>query len=270
MKSSKFGIALFSTFALLISTNTKAETLQERLIKPGSHVAVSLDIPFEVVQALILGALKPSYSGQKNDPAGGLLRKDKLTWTATPGPVTMTGKDGQIHAQAKATGSATIKGKAAIVKVSETARLGATANLSMRPQFRTDWGIEANAKGKATLGKAEMRVLGAKISIRSLLQPALDGAFNKAIAEGVKQLRRPALLRSKVAEFWVDACRTVTIGKTPLNIIPRRVAVTQPVVGAASMRATVVVTADTVIATPGTPLDCPALPAELDLLDPLE
>ena len=80
MKSSKFGVAIFSTFALLISTNTKAETLQERLIKPGSHVAVSLEIPFEVVQALILGALKPSYSGQMNDPAGGLLRSWS-SWT---------------------------------------------------------------------------------------------------------------------------------------------------------------------------------------------
>lgn len=247
-----------------------SESLQQRLIKPGSHVAVSLEVPFQVVEALILGALKPSYSGRKDDPMGGLLSKDVLTWEATPGPVAMSGKDGRIHAQAKAAGSANIKGRATIVKVSETAKLAATAKLSLRPEFREDWGIEANAKGTAKLGKAEMRILGAKISIRSLLQPALDVAFNKAIADGTAELRKPALLRAKVAEFWADACRTVVLGKTPVNIIPRQVAVTQPVVGADALRATVVVTADTVVAQADTPPDCPALPAELDLLEPLE
>ncbi|MEM7190348.1 MAG: hypothetical protein AAF439_12115, partial [Pseudomonadota bacterium] len=122
--------------SLMATAPANAETLDERLLSEGSHLTMSLEVPFDVVQVLIRDAMQPKYSGKKNDPLGSALKDDVLTWVARPGDVELAGRDGVIHVTGSAKGSATIKGRALVLDVSETINLAATAKLQLRPTFR--------------------------------------------------------------------------------------------------------------------------------------
>ena len=120
----------------------------------------------------------------------------------------------------------------------------------------------------------KLRELGAEVVVEAGAgdgASVTDQAFKDAgatIAKGAAELRKPGFLHDRIAPLWGEACRRITVEGVTLDILPDRVAVTQPIVGQTAMKAVAVVSATTVLAQGDAPV-CPPLPEKLDLLERL-
>lgn len=255
---------MIKTIALLgflsASTSVEAVTLSQHIQQEGSHASLTLELPFVTLQQLSKQLIKPTYSGSKGNPTS-VLKKDTLTWDATPTPLRITERGDSIIVQASAQGTARIRGKLLFQSVSVSADLTVKAQVAIKPTIKSDWSVSPNAAGSATLSKADLY----GISIRSRLQPDLKRAFDKALVKFNAKLATPGFLKVHAQDFWNKICATGSADRE-IGIIPKSIAITQPKVNRSGLRITLVVSGQ-VSTAKSNPAQCPAMPEKLILLN---
>lgn len=246
---------------LSMSNSAQAVTLSQHIQQKGSHASLTLELPFIVIQQLANQSIKPMYSGSKDDPTNA-LKNDQLTWNARPTPLSISEQSGNLVAKASAAGTTRIKGKlGGVIKVSVSTDLAVDAQVSINPTVNSDWSVSPNATGGANLREADLY----GVSIRGLLQPDLNQAFNKALAEFNAKPAVPGFLKNHAQDFWNKICG-IGSADNQIGIIPGSIAIMQPKVSSSGLRVTLVVSGEASSSKSGE-APCPALPETLILLD---
>ena len=237
-----------------------ADKLETYLTRPGSHAMITLELPFDVIHALIEAEIDERFAGRKEDPVD-RLRDDVMTWEAARGPLILGEDDGALVLQTSAEGEVRLRGRLGIVPVRLSADLALVAEVAMRPVVLPDWSIEANLEGQAVISEAELYGL----SIRRELQPGLDRSVRRSLNRLTERLADPEYLKARARKAWGDFCENPTEPRA-LRFLPTDVAATQPVIAQGVLRMSLVFSGAASVSD-GQPISCPELPDMLVLLE---
>ncbi|WP_191090054.1 DUF4403 family protein [Histidinibacterium aquaticum] len=252
--------AAFIGALLAVAQGAWAETLAERLQSPGSHAAVTLELPYEAVTRLLSDDLDRDWQGRRKDVSD-RLSDDELEWSAKVREVSAgPAQQGGLRLRAVAEGEIDVKGRLAGIFFDETVDLRVRVDLSALPRLRGDYSLELEPTGRARLERAELDLWGLEIDLRRRLQPRLDRAVDRALRERAEELASEPVLKESLADVWQDACADAgAMGA----FRPVAIAATQPRFEEEAVRLTLVVTAQLRLE----PMACPPLPERLDLLE---
>lgn len=242
-----------------------AEKLDELLDQSGTHVVLDLDIPLSVLAPLVETLVPLTFSDTINDPAGGAIKDDRITISAQRGSIILSVDEGRLRAHTTATGRANFTGDLLFDDISETLDIRAVAVVFGDARIRDDWSLELDLSGDASLREAEMRILGIKISLRSLFQDRIDTSIERGLNRLRQQTNTPGYLRNAAGDLWSNACEDLDIGDLRLRIQPIQIAVSQPTFEAGAISFQILVSTE-IVPSDGA-VDCPELPETLLLLD---
>lgn len=251
-----------------------AESLQERLSEPGSHVLAVFDLPLADLEAVLKARAEGDHVGKRSD-AIDLLKDDVLTWRIGLKDLRMTAEQGELLASAPIAGEVHLRGKLGSgflsVDVSQKAQLKGRMILSMDPVLKSDWTLDPRAQGRVELQELQMKFAGARLNLGGVMQPIINALLQEALAKLADSLSDPRILRKWVEPIWQDACVEKALGVEPneafLVVTPRQIAAEPIAVAAERIRVSMILSADSNVALDPGQRSCPPLPDSLQLLD---
>jgi len=242
-----------------------SDSLGDLLEEPGSHAVLDLEVPLPALVPLVEGLVPQTFSDTIYDVAGNLIKDDKIVINARRDPITLSISGGQLHAATSATGSGNFTGDVLFDDISETLEVRADSAAATSATLNENWSLSLDLDGSVHLREAEIRVLGLKLSLRSLFQDKLDREVINGINDLRKETGEPGFLREAASGLWQDACQDIFVDTLNLRSEPYRIAASQPVFADQSMSITVLISS--VISLADGELVCPNLPETLVLLD---
>ncbi|WGS22324.1 MULTISPECIES: DUF4403 family protein [unclassified Bradyrhizobium] len=290
-----------------LATVQKPQLAQLPPLPPASRsstivakVAVALSA---IRDAAERGAPK-TFAGKANNPVSQILENADIGWTASRGPIAVTGAQDvltlatPINGALKVTGSLSAKASGAvgnalgsllganvakqigavnIKQINANADIKGNVTLTSRPKLGASWRIEPNLQAQVNLDDSSLSAAGVRVSVPAQVKPVIDKTVADQIAAVEAKLHNDPTFETNARAQWTKACRSIPLQGTGgtssmppmwLELRPTRVIAAQPKIDASSMTLTMGVEAETRITETQTTPNCP-FPEKLSIVPPM-
>lgn len=190
-------------------------------------LALPLSVSLDEIAALANSA-DERLSGRRDNPVDlDEVVDDSLQWDIKRGPVFVAADQGGLTLATRLKGEARLKARLRPgsklfrlmpgVPVSARTDLAADLAVRARPVLRADWRIDGGLSADLQLTRADLPIANlTRLSLRPVMQPLLERALKKTVAQAQARLDDPALLRDAVAPVWRDLCVNRALGRDGL------------------------------------------------------
>ncbi|WP_298256189.1 DUF4403 family protein [Bradyrhizobium sp.] len=271
---------------------------------PGSSVILAqVTIPITAIRNAADRGAPRNFSGKAENPVSQLLQNADIGWTASRGPIGITGGQDTLSLNTALTGRLNVAGSLAakttgavgdaiggllgtnvskqiasinIKNVNANAEIKGNVTVTARPKFGANWRIEPNLSGQVNLGDTTMSVAGARLNVPTEIKPLLDKNVADQIVAADNRIHNDSSFEHNARIQWAKACRSIPLQTSSapapplwLELRPTRAVAVQPNVSATAVTMTVGIEAETRITSKQTTPLCP-FPAKLSVVPPTQ
>jgi hypothetical protein len=268
----------------------------------SSYVVASVTVALSAIRDAADRAAPRTFAGKANNPISQLLQNADIGWTASRGPIALTGGQdalslstplsGKLNAtgslSAKTTGAigdaiAGLLGNGAAKKIGSVniKSLNASADIkgnvviTARPKLAAAWRLEPNLGAQVSLGDSSLAVAGARVNVPAQVKPMIDKTVDEQLNAVAERVRNDPILERTARTQWAKACRSVLLqgvgdASSPplwLELKPTRAIAAQPHIDATAMTLIMGIEAETRITQAQTKPDCP-FPDKITIVPP--
>jgi hypothetical protein len=269
----------------------------------SSVILAQVTIPITAVRDAADRGAPRNFAGKADNPVSQLLQNADIGWTASRGPIGVSGGQDALSLNTALSGKLNVTGSLAakttgavgdaiggllgrdvskqianinIKAVNASAEIKGNVTVTARPKFGANWRIEPNLAGQVNLGDTSMSVAGARLNVPAQIKPLLDKNVADQITAASNRIRNDASFERNVRIQWTKACRSIPLqtasSTTPplwLELRPTRAIAVQPTVNATSITMTLGIEAETRITPKQTTPMCP-FPEKLSVVAPTQ
>ncbi len=269
----------------------------------SSVILAQVTIPIAAIRNAADHAAPRNFSGKAENPVSQLLQNADIGWTASRGPIGITGAQDALSLNTALAGRLNVTGSLAakttgavgdaiggllgtnvarqiasinIKGVNANAEIKGNVTVTARPRFGANWRIEPNLTGQVNLGDTTMSVAGARLNVPTEIKPLLDKSVADQIAAADDRIHNDSSFERSARIQWAKACRSIPLQtgspSTPplwLEMRPTRAVAVQPNVSATAVSTTVGIEAETRITPKQTTPLCP-FPEKLSVVPPTQ
>ena len=270
----------------------------------SSVILAQVAIPITAIRDAAERGAPRNFAGKADNPVSQVLQNADIGWTASRGPLAVTG--GQdvlslattLNGKLNVTGSLAAKttgavgdaigsllgsdvgnkiGSINIKSVNASAEIKGNVTVTARPKFAAAWRIEPNLNGQVNLGDTSLSVAGARLNVPTQVKPLLDKNVADQIAAAGDRIRNDPAFERNARIQWAKACRSIPLqtsnnSSVPslwLELRPTRAVAVQPNVNATAVTMTLGIEAETRITPKQTTPMCP-FPEKLSVVPPTQ
>jgi hypothetical protein len=269
----------------------------------SSVILAQITIPLTAIRDAADRGTPRTFAGKADNPVSQVLQNADIGWTASRGPVGVTG--GQdllslttaLNGKLNVTGSLSAKTTGAIgdaiggvlgsnvgkqissinIKaVNANAEIKGNVLITARPKFAAAWRIEPNLTGQVNLGDTNLSVAGARVNVPAQIKPVIDKNVADQIAAASNRIRNDPSFERNARIQWAKACRSIPLQTSStsaptlwLELRPTRAVAVQPNVSATAVTMTLGIEAETRITPKQTTPMCP-FPEKLSVVPPTQ
>jgi hypothetical protein len=258
-------------------------------------------VPVVITRSAIRSALESqvprSTTGRQEDPIPQFLTGAEIDWSVDRGPLELADRADALEISTELAGRMHIAGTVAGLTDDVVGTLGGLVNptlgqgleqltgtlidqyagfrglvsVTSRPQLTSNWRLEPNLSGRASVGQAALSIAGVPFEFRAQLQPLLDRRVSDQIADLQSSIRNNPILEQVARREWSKLCRSIPLaGVSPnlpklwLELKPVHAFAEQPRIDAAGVVLDIGVQAETRILANETTPECP-FPDQLEI-----
>jgi hypothetical protein len=269
----------------------------------SSVILAQVAIPIAAIRDAAERGAPRNFAGKADNPVSQVLQNADIGWTASRGPLAVTG--GQdvlslataLNGKLNVTGSLAAKttgavgdaigsllgsdvgnkiGSINIKSINASAEIKGNVTVTARPKFAAAWRIEPNLNGQVNLGDTSLSVAGARLNVPAQVKPLLDKNVADQIAAAGNRIRNDPAFERNARIQWAKACRSIPLQTSTssapplwLELRPTRAVAVQPNVSATAVTMTLGIEAETRITPKQTTPMCP-FPEKLSVVPPTQ
>jgi hypothetical protein len=265
----------------------------------GSNLVVPIVIPLTAIRDVVERAAPRTFAGKADNPIPQILQNADIGWTASRGPIAVTGAQNALSLATPLTGAVSVKGSLSggaagavgdalgkllggnaakqigvnIKQFSANGDIKGTIGMSARPTPLPNWRIEPNLTAQVVLGDSAVSVAGVKLNVQGQVKPFLDKAVNDQLAGLQQRIRNDGSLERAARREWTRLCRSIPLQGVAatqglwLEVRPVRAMAAAPKIDESAVTLTLGIQAETRIGPAQTKPECP-FPAALDIVAP--
>jgi hypothetical protein len=270
----------------------------------SSTVVAQVSVALSAIRDAAERDAPKTFAGKADNPVSQILQNADIGWTASRGPIAVTGAQDvltlatPITGTLKVTGSLSAKATGAvsdalgsllggnvakhigavnIKQLNANGEIKGNVTLTSRPKLGASWRIEPNLQAQVNLGDSSLSAAGVKLSVPAQVKPVIDKQVADQIAAVQARLRNDPTFENNARAQWAKACRSIPLQGTGgtssmppmwLELRPTRAIAAQPKVDASSMIITMGIEAETRITETQTAPTCP-FPEKLSIVPPM-
>jgi hypothetical protein len=243
-----------------------------------------------------------NFAGKADNPVSQVLQNADIGWTASRGPMAVTGAQDVLSLAMPLTGKLNVTGSLSskatsavgdalggvlgeagkkigsinIKQLNASAEIKGNVTFTSRPKFAQAWHLEPNLTGQVSLGDTSVSVAGARVNVPAQVKPLIEKNVAEQIAAAEARVQNDRTLEQAARVQWARACRSIPLrgaGTDPtlpplwLEFKPTAALAAQPQVDASAVTATVGVEAETRVTSTETKPDCP-FPSKIVIVPP--
>lgn len=267
----------------------------------SSVILAQVAIPITAIRDAADRGSPRSFSGKADNPVSQVLQNADIGWTASRGPIGVSGGQDGLSLNTALTGKLNVTGSLAakttgavgdaiggllgrdvgskiasinIKAVNASAEIKGNVTVMARPKFGANWRIEPNLSGQVNLGDTSMSVAGARLNVPAQIKPLLDKNVAEQVITAENRIHNDPSFERNARIQWAKACRSIPLqtasSSTPplwLEMRPTRAIAVQPDVSATAITMTLGIEAETRITPKQTTPMCP-FPEKLSVVPP--
>ena len=270
----------------------------------SSTIVAKVSVALSAIRDAAERGAPKTFAGKANNPVQQILENADIGWTASRGPIAITGAQDvltvatPINGALKVTGSLSAKttgaignalgsllganaakqiGAVNIKQVNANADIKGNVTLTSRPKLGASWRLEPNLQAQVNLDDSSLSAAGVKVSVPAQVKPVIDKTVADQIAAVQTKLQNDPTFENNARAQWAKACRSIPLQGTGgtssmppmwLELRPTKVIAAQPKIDASAMTITMGVEAETRITEAQTTPNCP-FPAKLSIVPPM-
>jgi hypothetical protein len=269
----------------------------------GSVILAQIAIPLTAVHDAAERGTPRTFAGKADNPVSQVLQNADIGWTASRGPLQVTGGQDVLSLTTALTGKLNVTGSLSskatgavgdaiggllgdnvgkqigsinIKGVNASAEIKGNVTVTSRPKFAAAWRIEPNLSGSVNLGDTSLSVAGARVNVPAQVKPLLDKNVADQITAAGNRIRNDPSFERNARIQWSKACRSIPLqggnASAPalwLELRPTRAVAVQPNVSATAITMTLGIEAETRITPKQTTPMCP-FPEKLSVVPPTQ
>jgi hypothetical protein len=270
----------------------------------SSVILAQVTIPVTAVRDAADRGAPRTFAGKADNPVSQVLQNADIGWTASRGPIGVTGGQDVLSLTTALTGKLNVTGSLAskatgavgdaiggllgadvgkqigsinIKAVNASAEIKGNVTVTSRPKFAAAWRIEPNLNGNVNLGDTSLSVAGARVNVPAQVKPLLDKNVADQITAAGNRIRNDPSFERSARIQWSKACRSIPLqtaasASAPalwLELRPTRAVAVQPNVSAAAITMILGIEAETRITPKQTTPMCP-FPEKLSIVPPTQ
>jgi hypothetical protein len=270
---------------------------------PSSVILAQVAIPISAIRDAAERGAPHNFAGKADNPVSQVLQNADIGWTASRGPLAVTGGEDvlslatPLNGKLNVTGSLAAKttgavgdaigsllgsdvgnkiGSINIKSINASAEIKGNVTVTARPKFAAAWRIEPNLNGQVNLGDTSLSVAGARLNVPTQVKPLLDKNVADQIAAAGNRIRNDPAFERNARIQWAKACRSIPLQNSNssapslwLELRPTRAVAVQPNVSATAVTMTLGIEAETRITPKQTTPMCP-FPEKLSVVPPTQ
>ena len=245
----------------------------------SSVILVQVAIPLTAIRDAADRGTPRNFSGKADNPVSQVLQNADIGWTASRGPLGITGAQDSLSLTTALTGKLNVTGSLAakttgavgdaiggliggnaakqigsinIKGVNASAEIKGNVTVTSRPKFSAAWRIEPNLSGQVNLGDNSLSVAGARLNVPAQVKPLLDKNVADQIAAAGSRIRNDPSFERNARLQWAKACRSISLQGTSrsgpalwLELRPTRAVAVQPSISTSAINMTIGIEAET-------------------------
>jgi len=269
----------------------------------SSSIIAPVAITLSAIRDFADRSAQRNFTGKADNPVSEVLQNADIGWTASRGPIAVTGAQDVLSLATPITGKLNVTGSLSskatgavgdalggllgnnnvtkqigvnIKSLNASAEIKGNVTITSRPKLGASWHIEPNLAGQVNLGDTSLSVAGARVNVPAQVKPLIDKSVGEQLNAAGARLRNDPTFQNSAREQWAKACRSIPLqGAGPtsslpalwLELRPTRAIAAQPRVDATALTLTLGIEAETRITPVQTKPDCP-FPATLSIVPP--
>jgi hypothetical protein len=301
-----FAISLAAMEWFSRSTSPMPELAKMSPLPPASRrsfVVAPVTITLGAIRDAAERSAPRDFAGKTGNPATAVLQNADVDWTASRGPIAVTGAQDTLSFSTPLSGKLNVTGSlsaktndkvndaiAGLLGASAASKIGginikslnANAELkgnvviNARPKLAAGWFVEPNLGAQVSLNDSSVAVAGAKVNVPAQVKPMIDKTVADQINAVGERIRSDRSFERAARNEWSKICRSVLLrGADPaaampaiwLEIKPTKAIAAQPTIGASAVTAIIGIEAETRITAAETRPDCP-FPEKITIIPP--
>jgi hypothetical protein len=269
----------------------------------SSVIMAQVAIPITAIRDTADRGTPRNFSGKADNPVTQVLQNADIGWTASRGPIGVTGGQDALSLTTGLSGKLNVTGSLAakttgavgdaiggllggnvakqigsinIKGINASADIKGNVTVTARPKFAANWRIEPNLTGQVNLGDTSLSVAGARVNVPAQVKPLIDKNVADQIDAAGNRIRNDPSFERNARIQWSKACRSIrlTAGNASapplwLELRPIRAVAVQPSVNATTIMMTLGIEAETRITPKETTPMCP-FPDKLSIVPPTQ
>jgi len=269
----------------------------------SSVILAQVNIPLAAIRDAAERGTPRTFAGKADNPISQVLQNADIGWTASRGPLSVTGGQDALSLATALTGKLNVTGSLAakatgvvgdaiggllgadvgkqigsinIKAVNASADIKGNVGVTARPKFAANWRIEPNLSGSVNLGDTSLVVAGARLNVPAQVKPLLDKTINDQIAAAAAHIRNDPSFERNARIQWSKTCRSIALqaggSSAPalwLELKPTRAVAVQPNVSANAITMTLGIEAETRVTPKQTMPICP-FPEKISIVPPTQ
>jgi hypothetical protein len=270
---------------------------------PSSVILAQVTIPITAIRDAADRGAPRNFSGKAENPVSQILQNADIGWSASRGPIGVTGGQDVLSLNSGLTGRLNVTGSLAakttgavgdaisgllgrdvgnkiasinIKAVNASAEIKGNVVVTARPKFGANWRIEPNLNGQVNLGDSSLSVAGSRLNVPAEIKPVIDKNVADQIAAAGDRIRNDPTFERNARVQWTKACRSIPLQTSSpsapplwLELRPTRAVAVQPNVSASAVTMTLGIEAETRITPKQTTPLCP-FPEKLSVVPPTQ
>ncbi|MDO9411240.1 MAG: DUF4403 family protein [Pseudolabrys sp.] len=236
------------------ATNTAAKQAVSQLaplppLQPltrASYVIAPVAVSLNAIQRSLEASTPRDFSGQNNNPLGGLLSKADIGMTITRGNMAVNGRAGEMTVLTALTGNLKVTGQlgaqagnlsggavggiaglldSALGKdlgkvvgniagqaLNQNVELRSQVTIRSKPSIVTNWRLYPNLAAQIAVNDTALNVAGFKINMAAEAKPLIERAVNEQVAQLEQRVRNDPFIEVAARQEWAKMCRSIPLG----------------------------------------------------------
>ena len=190
----------------------------------SSVILAQITIPVTAIRDAADRGTPRTFAGKADNPVSQVLQNADIGWTASRGPVGVTGGQDVLSLTTALNGKLNVTGSLAakttgavgdaigsllgsdvgnkigainIKAVNASAEIKGNVIITARPKFAAAWRIEPNLTGQVSLGDTSLSVAGARVNVPAQIKPVIDKNVADQITAAGNRIRNDRVIRAQ-------------------------------------------------------------------------
>src|ERR1700722_19206674 len=182
-----------------------------------------------------------TFNGKADNPVSQILQNADIGWTASRGPIAVSGAQDVLSLTTPLTGTLNVTGSLSskatgavgnalgsllggnaakqigsvnIKALNASAEIKGNVAIISRPKLAAAWRIEPNLSAQVTLNDSSLSVAGARVNVPAQVKPLIDKTVGEQINAAGARIRSDPSLERNARLQWAKACRSIPLQGT--------------------------------------------------------